>query len=236
MTKIVGITTVWKRPEITELCLKHYQEVQARTNIDLKLIAVGSEGEHSRRLCERYGFEYIEFPNRPLIQKTQAGILAAKKYDPDAVVRLDSDDLISSNYFEALYDAMTERGYDVAGFYDMYFYDVRTVGEMMHWVDGLKRPNGAGMMIKRRALDVHDFRVFPKDSDVNCGQDGVLFEYLEPEGIKIGSFLLRELGVTTISLKSKTNIWRYYRFKETETYVTLTPLDSIKKICSLNRR
>lgn len=234
MTTIVGVTTVWQRPEITEICLRHYQEVQKRSNIDFKLVAVGSEGRESRDLCEKYGFEYIECANEPLIQKTQAGIFATKKYNPDAVIRLDSDDLISFNYPEKFYNAMTVRDYDVAGFYDMYFYTVKG-GEMIHWVDEQKRPNGAGMMIKRRALDAHDFRVFPEDSDVNCGQDKVLFEYPEPEGIKIGSFLLRELGVTTISLKSEINIWEYHRFKETETYATLTPLEIITKMCSLYR-
>ena len=62
---IALITAVWKRPELTGLVLNRFKNIkfELSNKINLELIAVGSEGDVSRRLCESRGFFYVEYEN-----------------------------------------------------------------------------------------------------------------------------------------------------------------------------
>ena len=89
--------------------------------INLELIAVGSEGDVSQRLCESRGFFYVEYENVPLNRKYNAACRTAKQFDPDAVFRIDSDDWITGNKFDR-YLEILKNGVDVVGLSDIYFF------------------------------------------------------------------------------------------------------------------
>ena len=83
------ITAVWKRHELTDLVLNRFKSIknEIADEINLELIAVGSEGTASRQLCEKHGFTYIEQDNMPLNRKYNAASRLAKTFNPDAVYR-----------------------------------------------------------------------------------------------------------------------------------------------------
>ena len=66
--KVALITAVWKRHELTSLVLNRFRNIKDELagTISLELIAVGSEGATSQKLCESHGFTYIEQDNMPL--------------------------------------------------------------------------------------------------------------------------------------------------------------------------
>ena len=96
--RITLITAVWKRHELTGLVLNRFRNIKRELSdtIDLELIAVGSEGDASRQLCENHGFTYVEQDNMPLNRKYNAASRLAQESNPDAVYRIDSDDWITS--------------------------------------------------------------------------------------------------------------------------------------------
>mmetsp|Transcript_13727 Transcript_13727/g.49949 ORF Transcript_13727/g.49949 Transcript_13727/m.49949 type:complete len:470 (-) Transcript_13727:1382-2791(-) len=97
-------TTVYKRPGLTSVTLRHYQAMQrellAQSDILLRLFATGSEGSSSRALCEHFGFVYYEYRNEPLGQKHNAGLRAMRATFPKlrAVVVIGSDDILDLKY------------------------------------------------------------------------------------------------------------------------------------------
>ena len=90
--------------------------------VNIQILAVGSEGEISREICEQGEAIYIEHPNEPLTAKWQAGISALKDYDFDALVIMGSDDFVSANVFE-VYIEKIKANTLFFGFQDLYIYD-----------------------------------------------------------------------------------------------------------------
>lgn len=90
---IVVITALWQRPAIAELMLARLQKQGVR------VVAVGSEGEDSRRLAEDNGAHYVEHENQPLGAKWNAALKEAEQFNPDGVVVLGSDNLVSESFF-----------------------------------------------------------------------------------------------------------------------------------------
>lgn len=234
MTKIVCTTAIWKRPPITEIVLKHCNELRDQSKADIELIAVGSRGEKSRRMCEKHGFEYIERPNRPLAQKWADVVHEAKKYDPDAVMRIDSDDLISFNYPQVLYDRMKREKIDVGGICELYFYWTKT-GEMAHWIDPGKSPNGGSIMFMDDVLEKYDYRPWPKDCKNDSGLDAFNRRWWEPEGIVYSAFLQDELDVSVVSLKSRLNLWWYSDLLKSPDVKIISPLETVRKFMDVTR-
>ena len=62
--------------------------------LNLELVAVGSEGDKSKNICEESGFNYFEYENQPMSEKWNFGLQMTKKFNPDAVIIIGSDDLI----------------------------------------------------------------------------------------------------------------------------------------------
>jgi tetratricopeptide (TPR) repeat protein len=131
--KIVIYTCVWSRPELTRVVLSHYSDLQKQLSgkIQLELLAVGSEGETSRQVCESCGFDYLEYPNLPLSAKWEYGLNRCADYDPDAVIIVGSDDIISRRLIE-FYDEKLREGLVFVGIKDGYFFDAVS-GEMIWW-------------------------------------------------------------------------------------------------------
>lgn len=133
VNKIVIYTCVWQRPKLTEVVLSHYSHLknQLSGKIKLELLAVGSEGETSQQLCESCGFDYLEFPNLPLSAKWEYGLNRCADYDPDAVIIVGSDDIISQGLIE-FYDRKLREGLVFGGLKDVYFFDTISQ-EMILW-------------------------------------------------------------------------------------------------------
>lgn len=188
--RLVLLTCVWRRPALTEVVLSYYQEIakQLTGQIDLVLLAVGSEGRASRQLCERYGFHYLEHKNLPLSDKWEFGLKNSRQFGPDGVITAGSDDLLSLSLFQRYVEFLKE-GYLFCGLRDGYFLDLANSEKMLYWkgYGGLNRECGMpwrlnetlgmGRMYSRLLLEQIDYSLWD-GKHINKGLDGVAKERL----------------------------------------------------------
>lgn len=132
--RLALLTCVWQRPALTEIVLGYYQGLQTRLadRLELILVAVGSEAEASRQRCERCGFEYHEFPNQPLSDKWEHGLQHIRRHQPDAVVIVGSDDLLSESLLRG-YCELLDQGVLFCGLPDGVFFDLQQPAESVYW-------------------------------------------------------------------------------------------------------
>jgi len=215
---VAFVTNVWKRPELTRRVLNVYQRYQGelKDRLDLRLVAVGSEGRKSQELCMRYGFDYCEFDNEPLTAKRNAGLAAARKHDPDAVVMAGSDDILSPNYFQTVYALVQEQ--PAVGLRDFYYVHAHK-RQLAYW-PGYKgrrqfEPIGAGRSYHRSLLEAMQWQLWPADSDANRSMDGIAYRNLRKHGFGFKAYAMRELGVWAMDIKSGPNMnpWTPERYE-----------------------
>lgn len=120
--KILFFLSVWKRPEITELCFMGLQRLMKHRQCST--LAVISENEMIP-LCKKYGIDYILTPNDPLGRKKNVGLNEAMKLDFDYLIELGSDDVILNEIFDH-YDPLMKRGEDFFGSNRILFVDTST--------------------------------------------------------------------------------------------------------------
>ncbi|MCG7591997.1 MULTISPECIES: hypothetical protein [unclassified Halomonas] len=167
--KIVILTCVWKRHDLTRLFLNYYQELFSTLDdqVSVQIVAVGSEKSVSRSICEAGGAIYIEHPNDPLSQKWQAGLDYCKALDFDALIVLGSDDFICSATFQH-YCSLIDKGVLFAGFQDCYLHDYyhkKTIywkgygysGESQSQPHRLGETIGLGRFLHRALLEYMEF-------------------------------------------------------------------------------
>ena len=183
--RLVVLTCVWQRPALTEVFLSYYQKIAKKLigKIDLILLAVGSEGNYSRQMCERYNFNYVEYKNFPLSDKWEFGLKHTRNFSPDGVIVVGSDDFISLSLFER-YAELLNDGYLFSGLSDGYFLDLANSEELIYWrgYGGLNREGGMpwrlnetlgmGRMYSRLLLEWIDYSLW-HEKNINKGLDGV---------------------------------------------------------------
>jgi len=139
--RICVVAPTWQRPLIGTLFVQ--QIVRWREfldemdwGIELHAIIVGSEDDDSRNMVvcssimEDY-ISYLEFPNRPLGRKFNAGVQAAQTVAPDYVMIMGDDAFclptIFSDYLVAI-----ESGHKYIGVRDLYSWDFAN-GVALYW-------------------------------------------------------------------------------------------------------
>ena len=179
--RIVFFLACWKRPEITELCfmgLNRLMEYDPK-RFQCSAFAVISEPEMVP-LCKRYGIDYLEYENKPVGMKKNAGLQEVLKKDFDYLIELGSDDLILNELLDCYEPAMKE-GRDFIGSRDLLMIDsidgnCRTLN-----FDG-ETAQGLGRCLSKRLLQCFTGNVHVKahtniiddDSVINPGETGFL--------------------------------------------------------------
>lgn len=224
--KITVVTAVYKRHDLTKYVLNKYKQMKdMNIGVNLSLVAAGSEEKISQSICENNDFMYIETPNMPLNKKWVAATKKASETDPDAIVFVNSDDVVSPDYFLKTFNKMNEKDVEFLGIRDLYFMGIghKTLcGRMFYWpgYTGSRRddgdePIGAGRVFSRSLLDRLDWELWnPKDSFKN-GIDGRCFAYLRQNNVKHLSIWMRDLDVAGIDIKSGFNICPLSRYQKT---------------------
>lgn len=118
------LTLLWKRPVISDMVLSYYNRMEL-DGITLVKHAVGSEGETSRYLAERNGWNYTEHPNQPFTDKWNAAMQPFSEWNVEAVVIIGSDNLHNEAYFYMVRDLISV-GIDSIRLYCHYSLDVPT--------------------------------------------------------------------------------------------------------------
>jgi len=225
--RIILATAVWKRRELTRAVLRHYVQIRRliEKDIDLRLIAVGSEGQLSRQLCEESGFDYVEYANEPLSYKYNALIGAGARYQPDAVVLVNSDDLVESSYFRACLERLNS-GCDYVGFRGTHVLDLVSLTrglwpgyESSYMQFRVGEPAGCGRCFSRRLLESMQWQLWPDVPRRNNSLDFWCTRYLELGGFQPSAPTMTELGARAVQLKSDVGI----------TKLSLIPLEGIER-------
>jgi hypothetical protein len=221
--KVVFVVTLWKRPVLADSVLRQIRIVASTALSSAKMLPVliGSEGEASRALAERYRFEYYEAPN-VVSDKKNLGFEIARDWNADIVIPWDSDDFITERY---LSDAIAlDRPYvEAAG---LYFFEVRT-----NLLVYLPCPGGVGpgRVIRRDVLDAVDWAPFKpgemKGIDVGLG-DRLKAAGFESERLPVwppnGRTILDVKGHSSMEVEP-TNIWSFGQIALRSSSLVLRP-------------
>lgn len=159
--KLLIVTSIYKRHDLSRVVLNYFSRLKSKFGYEL--LAVGSEGNRSRNLCEECGWNYIEYPNNPLTQKFNAIFLAAKKYNPDGIVLVGSDNLLSESLIQYYYDNFNADTEGLRGLKDAYFFSVsdqKTLYWKGHGPGGFhdNKSIGAGRFFSKKLLDILEWQ------------------------------------------------------------------------------
>ena len=202
--KLAIVTTLWGRREVSKIVLNYYHNLTVK-DIDFTLIAVSTQ-EEDIDLARKYGWISKWHENVPLSDKFNEGFLEAMNHDPDAVMVIGSDNLITPNYFEAL----PEVDYSAPG--GTYFYSPE-LDECRY----VRSPSGcgAGRVLSKKLLNSCDWRPYTEGNPQ-------FIESAMKEKIGVPDELVdvsRESGRLVVDIKTKrwpdstegVNMWSYER-------------------------
>lgn len=213
---ILTFIPAWKRRHITRLCFQGLQRVQRAAPSALTfhtLIVVSNDEDEA--LAKEYGFDTYRTENKPLGRKFNAGMMhALERYTFDYVMQLNSDDLLSTDFWKLferpLTDTMPFFGVD-----RVYFYDSET-GQIREFLYTL----GCGIRFILRYvieesgyIDDQRFELWPDDA--KSGLDMKSEEIINIRG-NYGQFLVRNKAVqrpVVVDIKSAVNIHPFSEFR-----------------------
>jgi hypothetical protein len=205
--KLAVVTAVWKRPEVFEMFAKGIKKLQEDKDLEIEVFISGSEGEQSRSMVEAHSFHYVEAPNHPLAAKMNDALRLARSWQPDYVLCVGSDDIISVELLD-VYKFFMGQKVDYIGFTDCYFYDT-TTGKASYWGGYREKWRkghtcGAGRVLSKNILDKWRWKIWEdKQSHI---LDNSMQEKLNKTPHKRAIFSLKDLGVYAMDIKSSTNM------------------------------
>ncbi len=229
----------YKRHEITDFVFNYYHRLQEELKyfIDIIVITAGSEFEISRKLSEKYNFVYIEVSNNPLSQKHNALYLKAKEYNVDACLKIDSDNIISKEFFY-FYNNLINEGYDYGGILDCFFVFKKDVIHFKGYSEQsrLNEPMGTGRFLSKQLLDKLEWMPW-SNLKIDDLFDKYLTKILKSSSYQIKSNVIRcqDIGGYNIDIKSKFQITNVYDYnlndiEHVDLYDTFNKLFNIEKI------
>lgn len=178
MNKLAIILPIYKREEITTLCLKHLKYQSDRYGLDV--FVVGSELDKSREIVRSFGFNYYEYENNPLSSKLNYILSKTKNYD--GVILMGSDNFINDSIVE-LYLSLDLSKSIYYGFDDLHFYEVESqklATKGVYYEN--KMSIGVARLFSKEALKKADYRLWRIEK--NSGLDTCSFNLLCQLGIK----------------------------------------------------
>jgi len=233
---IVITTMMWKRHDIFKIWSEGIIRLKRDfPRVRISTVVVGSEGDVSRNLCESYGFIYVEHENTPLGSKANARLTACKLLDPDYVILIGSDDLISSRCFALMLSKM-QKGYDEIAPLDIYYYNsLDESSTYSHGYQGRRRgePVAAGRCLSKSILDRMDWKIWPDSTPK--GLDSLSRDKIRRNRNNHYYYSCRENGVVICDVKSEINLtpfkhrYNYEKISSEYLFNSLPELNLIKK-------
>lgn len=208
--RIAIVTALYKRPEITQIVLSYFADLAAKSEHQIGLFCVGSEGDVSRSLAESNNWSYLEFPNftdspaHPLSQKFNALFSMTRGYDPDLLILVGSDDLVSPEIIDFYARTVGPNCEQLIGLRDLYIHSAETKETV--YFPGYPTPGdrqktiGAGRCFSRRVLQLMDYRPWG-DEKANRGLDSVSSRRMRYSGISELAYKMAEMGGCAVDIK-----------------------------------
>lgn len=199
--KIAIVCAVYKRPILTAIFLKYYALLKKKYNI--VLIAVGSEGDVSKNLCEGYGWHYVEHPNNPLSCKVNRAFIEARRFDVDGVIWIGSDDFMSEGLLDYYFKNFSSTTANIMGLSDMYFYSVfhdKTIHFQYHQEKKHEKSMGTARFCSREVLEKINYILVP--SSKKRGIDFHAMQNLKKHGLREETFTMKDAGGICVDIKT----------------------------------
>lgn len=221
--KICLFTTIYKRYELTNYVLNYYNKLRQHFSekVELILVCAGSEGELSKKQATKHGFNYVECENSPVSKKHNIACMECKQFNPDAVIYVGSDDVISYGLFGKYID-LINLNYDFVGVKDVYFLKKDS---LLYW-SGYKvghnrymEPIGPGKMFSKNLIEKLNWKPWG-DSNVNKGLDSYVTKNLKKHIYTSKTLCLKEEEEYLIDIKTSFNIsnLKDFKFEEKKSY------------------
>lgn len=222
--KLVLMTTMYKRHYLTDYVFNYYNKLkeEIKDSVELILLVGGSEGNFSNHIAFKNSFNYIEVPNFPLSTKHNVILKECKKYDPDGVILIGSDDLISKeiifHYIECV-----NKGIDYTGFEDFHMYD----GSLYHWggYTGFRsgEPIGAGRFYSKNLLNNLNWDLWG-EQEINKGLDLLATKKMNKISFTKEIVTTSSVGGMIVDIKTEqnlTNLNKYDNLKKLNKYALI---------------
>ena len=186
--KLCFLSAIWKRPGLTKAFLEYLNLLREEMeDLEIECVIVGSEGENTRKLVERYNFHYVESENLPLSKKWDSGLNFTKDIDADAVIILGSDDFLSKRTIRKLCESI-EEGRLMVGLMDMHIFNA-IKSKLYHW-KGYRgsKPNrqwetiGMARCLSKKLLEKVNYS-FWSEEEINNGLDGLMTRKMADLGL-----------------------------------------------------
>lgn len=199
---IALVIPVWKRPNITFAVLSYYRRMQI-DGVRFDRIAVCSTDE-DERVALACGFRVVRAENEPLNEKHNAGARAIHGTDVDVMVHINSDDVITPQYFETV--KLVAPGFSIVRFASYVFHNTET-GETCWTANGWP---GSGTAIRRSALARMDYEPWAGEP-IDRMLDTRLYDNIGRADLlpPLEFQTTPDTAMQICSLKSGTNLWSY---------------------------
>jgi len=218
---------VWRRPEITELCLMGIERMRSHPAYSIQAFAVISEPEMIP-LMNQYDIKWVMHENMPLGKKKNYGLKALNHFDFDYLMEIGSDDLVTDYLLNQYLEYFGK--YDFFGISDCLYIESET-GECRRQLTNAST-YGAGRVISRKVLEMIDWTLWP--DNISRGMDNASIRNIKQFGIE---FHKVKPGICPglIDIKSPENIWKFnyfigteYDFCNASEYISQKEIDKLK--------
>ena len=163
MKKLAIITALHERYRLTSIFLHYYAHVLNVPGVIVHLLCAVTTNEYKMRdlLSNYLQWERVYTVNSPLTYKFAANMEGVKKFNPDAMLILGSDDFVDADFIYEGLEKCEETGF--AGTNEVHYLDYGTESMIRQWsIDG--RPVGAGRFLSKRLLKELDWMPWDMDN------------------------------------------------------------------------
>lgn len=206
--RIAIVTALWKRPELSKIVLDYY----ANNFPNISPLAVVSDDE-SAGVCAGADWPFCYHDNQPLSQKFNYVFSQAKHLNPDAVIIIGSDDLLSPELIEYYQKNYSPDADHILGLKDLYFYHAKRDWAIHHKgfiANKTKYTIGCGRIFSRAVLDKLNWQPWG-DENINRGLDLTCSRRLEKLSIGERQVTMAESGIA-VDIKFAENLTRMETF------------------------
>jgi len=162
--KVVAVVPVHERLQLLPYTISRL----LKKNGCHTVICVG-DGIKEKAICLEAGAMWVPHQNKPLGEKWNAGFLAAKTLNPDAVIYSGSSDWLSNNWITTMKPHLDR--HQMVGVPGCYLLDYRHKMRLCHWPGyvGQRADEtiGIGRMLSRKLLDLINWKPFHDDKDAS---------------------------------------------------------------------
>jgi len=198
-----------ERGPVYEFFLKRMEHI--RKEYGIEMLVVGNEGNISKDVTLKYGAHYLEFENKPVSNKWNAGMLALKEYGPTHVMIMGSDDFVSDSLIETFIAILSAGDYNIVGITDSYYCSYNTgrayFGMCLYW-PGYPKGEIIGYCrtFSREILNAVGWEPWPRG--MNAGLDRAASAKIKGSGVgqRPFKFSVREQDCLHIDIKTRANI------------------------------